>query len=147
MNSFFNRRSSRGVAFVGAGLTVAFWMSTAAAQAPLASAAIDNGDKLEEIIVTAQKRSENLQEVPISVEVIRGSVLAEQNHNSLEDLTEVTPSVHAITGAFANSLYIRGIGSDQNPGFEQSAAIFSDDIYHGRSRMSEGTFLDLDRIE
>ena len=48
---------------------------------------------------------------------------------------------------YSNNLYIRGIGSGQNASFDQSVAMFMDDIYHGRSRMSDATFLDLDRIE
>jgi iron complex outermembrane receptor protein len=104
--------------------------------------------KLEEIIVTAQKRSEDLQEVPVSVQVISGLQLEEQNQNSLSDLTRTVPDVHVSTGTVSNSLSIRGIGSGENQaGFDQAVAIFADDIYRGRSRMSEATFLDLDRIE
>ena len=104
--------------------------------------------KLEEIIVTAQKRSENLQSVPVSVQVIGGAQLEEQNQNSLTDLARTVPDVHISTGDKSNSLSMRGIGSGaSNPGFDQAVAIFADDIYRGRSRMSGSTFLDLDRIE
>ena len=50
-------------------------------------------------------------------------------------------------GARSNNLYIRGIGSGPNQSFDQSVAIFVDDIYHGRSRVTTATFLDLDRVE
>src|SRR4029077_21079923 len=49
----------------------------------------------------------------------------------------------------SNALSMRGIGyyGANNPGFDQAVAMFADDIYRGRSRMSDATFLDLDRIE
>src|ERR1700722_6099268 len=103
---------------------------------------------LEEIVVTAQKRSEDLQSVPESVQVISGSQLEEQNQGSLIDLTRTLPSVHISTDAKSNTLFLRGIGSGTgNPGFDQAVAMFADDIYQGRSRMSASTFLDLERIE
>jgi iron complex outermembrane receptor protein len=105
------------------------------------------GLKLEEIIVTAQRRTEKLQDIPVSAQVIGGQILAEQNQKSLEDLTRTVPAVHISSGHNGNNLFIRGIGSSENPSFDQSVAIFVDDIYHGRSRMSNATFLDLDRIE
>ena len=113
------------------------------------SAAVANEEPnaLEEVVVTAQKRVENLQDVPVSVQVISGQSLVQQNYNSLEELTKTVPAVHISTGGQANSIFIRGIGSDQNPAFEQSVAMFTDDIYHGRSRMSNAAFIDLERIE
>jgi iron complex outermembrane receptor protein len=106
--------------------------------------------RLEEIIVTAQKRVENLQNVPISAQVISGKTLSEQNFNSLENLTQTVPGVNVTTGGGAQSdtLVIRGVGFNGTAGvLEQSVATFEDDIYHGRSRMSYSTFLDLDHIE
>jgi iron complex outermembrane recepter protein len=117
--------------------------------APSLEAAVDTagGTQLEEIVVTAQKRTEDIQQVPVSAQVLTGQVLAEQNHLSLEELTLTVPSVHVDTGGFSNNIFIRGIGSGQNADFDQSVAMFDDDIYHGRSKLTEMTFLDLDRIE
>ena len=108
-----------------------------------------NSGKLEEIVVTAQRRAENLQNVPISVQVIDSQSMKEQNQNSLDELSETVPAVHISNpGLFSNNLVIRGVGSGaNNPSFDQSVAMFDDDIFHGRSRMSGATFLDLDRIE
>jgi len=105
------------------------------------------GAQLEEIVVTAQKRTEDIQQVPVSAQVVGGQVLAEQNHVTLEELTLTVPSVHVDTGGFSNNIFMRGIGSGQNADFDQSVAMFDDDIYHGRSKLTEMTFLDLDRIE
>jgi iron complex outermembrane receptor protein len=106
--------------------------------------------KLEEVTVTAQKRVESLQTVPISVQVISGKTLLEQNYNSFENLTQTVPGVNVTTGGGSqgDTLVIRGVGFNSNAAvLEQSVATFEDDIYHGRSRMSYATFLDLDHIE
>jgi outer membrane receptor protein involved in Fe transport len=105
--------------------------------------------RIEEVVVTAQKRSESLQDVPISAQVIGSAVLADQNQNTLEDLTQMVPGVHVRSGGTGGGadIFIRGIGSGTNRAFDQSVATFVDDIFHGRSSMSGATFLDLDRIE
>lgn len=103
---------------------------------------------LEEITVTAQRRLERLQDVPVSVEVVNRDAIVQQNLNTLTSLADTVPSVHIVTNAGgASQLYIRGIGSGINQGFDQSAGMFIDDIYHGRSRMSSAAFLDLNRVE
>src|SRR5262249_38663962 len=91
---------------------------------------LTSGAKLEEVVVTAQKRAEDLQRVPISVQVINSQTLAEQNYNTLRDLSQIVPSLHIETG-FAGNLFIRGIGSGVgggNPSYDQSVAMFTDDI-------------------
>lgn len=119
-----------------------------AGETAAAGAASQTPDVLEEIVVTAQKRTERLQDVPISAQVIGSQALIEQNHTSLADLSQTLPGVHISSGSFSNNLFIRGIGSGAaNPSYDQSVATFVDDIYFGRSRTSEAAFLDLDRIE
>ena len=74
--------------------------------------------KLEEIVVTAQKRTENLQNVPIAVQVISGQALEEQNYNTFGDLTQTVPAVHIGAAGADSQLFIRGIGSGDNGSFE-----------------------------
>jgi iron complex outermembrane recepter protein len=102
---------------------------------------------LEEIIVTAQKRQENLQDVPVSVQVVSGQTLELQNLNSLEDVGQVVPSVHINATGSGGQMFIRGIGSGTSQTFDQSVGLFIDDIYHGRARITAATFLDLDHVE
>jgi len=136
-------RCSTCVILVGASVLTGLTHAVAAAQT-----SIDQSVQLEEIVITAQKRTENLQQVPISAQVIGGQAIAEQNFNTLEDLSRTVPSVQVSSGFFASNLYIRGVGSNaENAAVDQSVSTFNDDIYHGRSRLSEATFLDLDRIE
>jgi iron complex outermembrane recepter protein len=112
-------------------------------------------DTLAEVIVTSQKRTERLQDVPVSVQVVGGQTLLEQNHNSLDELSQTLPGVHVGNSGgnnYSNNLYIRGVGSGNgapagNPSYDQSVAMFIDDIYNGRSRTSGAAFVDLERIE
>jgi iron complex outermembrane receptor protein len=106
-----------------------------------------NDSQLTEIVVSAQRRTENLQSVPISAQVIGGAQLTEQNLNSLVDVSQTMPAVHVSNGAASGDMYIRGIGSGDQQSFDQSVGTFVDDIYHGRARMSDDVFLDLDRVE
>jgi iron complex outermembrane receptor protein len=105
------------------------------------------GTELQEVTVTAQKREQRLQDVPISAQVVSGQALTQYNFTSLGALTQTVPGVLVVDQGPASELFIRGIGSYGNASFDQSVATFEDDIYHGRSRMSLSPFLDLDRIE
>ncbi|WCT74461.1 TonB-dependent receptor [Sphingomonas naphthae] len=98
--------------------------------------------------MTAQRRVERLQDVPISATVVSGAELQKKNLITLEQLTAETPAVVVTKGGAANRLSIRGVGSgDNNPLFEQSVATFVDNVYQGRSRSNGAAFLDLARVE
>ena len=89
---------------------------------------------LEEVIVTAQKRSQKIENVAISVAVVPGSFLDDRNIATLEDLTANFPAIVVAKNSGATKLYMRGIGSQGNAGLDQAVATFVDEIYHGRSR-------------
>jgi len=105
------------------------------------------GPQLEEIIVTAQKREETLREVPISVSATTGEAMADAGIVRLDFLKAYVPNLQVTETGIANNIYVRGIGSGQNQGFEQSVSIYSDGIYRGRGHQSRMPFLDLERIE
>lgn len=109
----------------------------------------DSGDAvvLEEIIVTAQKREESLQDVPISVNAVSGEKLAQAGIGRLDDLKSYVPNLQVTETGIANNFYIRGIGSGLNQGFEQSVSTYADGVYRGRGPQSRTPFLDLERIE
>ena len=102
---------------------------------------------LEEIIVTARKRTEDLQAVPISAEVISGKTLADYNIKTLNELSQSIPGIQLNATGAGGQFFIRGIGSGTSVFFDQSVGTFIDDIYHGRTRIAAEAFLDLDRIE
>jgi iron complex outermembrane recepter protein len=102
---------------------------------------------VEEIVVTARKRQENLQDVPISADVISGQTLADSNLNSLAEMAQTTPGLQVNGTGAGGQLFIRGVGSGTSLTFDQSVGTFIDDIYHGRTRIADAAILDLDRVE
>ena len=106
-----------------------------------------NDTVLEEITVTAQKREESLRDVPLSVNAVSGDKLAEAGIIRLDDLKSYVPNLQMTETGIANNIYIRGIGSGLNQGFEQSVSIYADGIYRGRGHQSRMPFLDLARVE
>ncbi len=102
---------------------------------------------LEEVVVTAQKRVESLQDVPISVSAMGGDKLAEAGIENLQDLSAYVPNLKVLDGGIVPMMFIRGIGSGANQGFEQSVGTYSDGIYMGRSLQSRSSFMDLERVE
>ena len=107
----------------------------------------DTMTPLEEIVVTARKRAENLQDVPISAQVISGAAMAANNIRSLTELSQSLPGVQLNPTASSGEFFVRGIGSGGNYTFDQSVGTFIDDIYHGRTRIADAAVLDLDRVE
>ncbi len=102
---------------------------------------------LEEVIVTSQYRAESLQDVPISVSAIDGSKMNEAGIFKVEDLHAYVPNFTMSETGIGTNIYIRGIGSGINQGFEQSVGMYLDGIYYGRAQLSRAPFLDLARVE
>lgn len=129
------------------------WLATAAslpAALLLAFPALAEADPAagDDIIVTAQKREERLQDVPISISVQSGAQLESQGVSTFMDMQSRVPNL-SITDTPANaSIFIRGIGTSGNTlSFEQSVSLFVDGIYGGRNRQFMGPFFDVERIE
>lgn len=103
---------------------------------------------LDVITVTAQKREQTTQDVPISVTAVTGEQILDQGFNRLEDLAEFVPNVSIADNFTGSSLFIRGVGSAPgNVGFEQSVATFIDGVYFGRGFQSLVPFMDVERVE
>ncbi len=103
--------------------------------------------QLEEVLVTAQKRVEGLQDVPISVAAVSGDRLRSSGIVKMEDLSLYVPGLQINEATGTDSLFIRGLGSGINMGFEQSVGMVIDGVFYGRARYSRGQFLDLERVE
>lgn len=144
----------KGVLAAGAAVAAALVATAASAQtsttatAP-ATPAADAPERLEveEIVVTAERRSQSLQTVPVAVSVVSGEALQRSNIATIEDLSSRLPAVKITSGALAASINIRGVGSGSNPGFEQSVATFVDDIYRNRARSMRAALFDVERVE
>ncbi|WP_320838111.1 TonB-dependent receptor [Zhongshania sp.] len=123
-------------------ISAAYWTLTAAVLSPLANAAL-----LEEVVVTAQHRSQSLQDVPVSVSAIGGDKMMEAGINRMEDLQAYVPNLTVTESGISTDIYIRGIGTGMNQGFEQSVGMYVDGIYYGRAQLARAPFLDLARVE
>ena len=107
---------------------------------------------LEGIIVTAQRRDETLQDVPASVSVISGETLAKTGARTFEDLAAQVPGLvvtDSVNYGFA-PLSIRGIGGANGGGnifADEPVAVFQDEAYVARLRMSTQDLFDVESIE
>jgi len=103
---------------------------------------------LEDIVVTAQKRSESLQRVPVAVTALSQSAIAGANIEASVSLSKVTPNLNITVNNTNASPYIRGIGSQfANPGLENSVSVYFDDMYMPRASSAVFSFSDIERIE
>ena len=91
------------------------------AAAVLAAQSVTVQAQLEEVIVTAQLRTESLQDVPISMVAMSGDTINELGLNNMEEFTANLPAVTIMNGPIGNLLFIRGVGTAGiNAGIEQS---------------------------
>ncbi|NIB43537.1 TonB-dependent receptor [Pseudomaricurvus alkylphenolicus] len=103
---------------------------------------------LEEIVVTATKRSESLQDVSISMLATDGEAISDMGITRGSELTANLPAITIAQNPVGNFIFIRGIGSSgANQGIEQSVSIFHDGTYMGRHQLSRAPFLDIERVE
>ena len=100
-----------------------------------------------EIIVTARKRSESLQDVPLSVAAVSGQAMQQQGIKKIEDLQTKVPNFKMTETGIGSQIAIRGIFSGVNQGFEQSVGTYIDGIHFGRAQQSRAPFLDVQRVE
>jgi iron complex outermembrane receptor protein len=147
---YTTRRALMATAAVGFVLSVPAAALAQQVKGPAAAAASSDpgsASSVQEVVVTAQLRTENLDRVPISAIVLSGKALVEQNINNLDTLSQQTPSIHVGNYATAADIYIRGVGAGTNASFDQAVGTFVDGVYYGKSRVSSATFFDLDHIE
>ena len=107
----------------------------------------DDELSLEVIQVTAQKRAQGLQDVPISINAISGDILKNSNMNSLSDVSSSVPNLTITKSGITNQIGVRGISSGGNKGFEQSVAMYVDEVYYGRDQLIQLPLVDLERVE
>ena len=107
------------------------------------------GELIDEIIVTARKREENVQDVPISVSAFSAETIEATRMQGLTDIAIRTPNfLIGQQGPTAPELTIRGIGStDRESGSDRSVVVFADEVYIGRTGASTFDLFDLERVE
>ncbi|TWB11841.1 iron complex outermembrane receptor protein [Nitrospirillum amazonense] len=115
-----------------------------------AEATSTDDDALTEIIVTAQKRGENLTSVPVAMSVVTGDALAHAGVSTSESLPNLVPGVTFRKGTTNknSALNIRGIGTlSFSSGAEPSVSTVVDGVVYARSGMAVTDLLDIDRVE
>lgn len=102
-----------------------------------------------EIIVTAQKRAENVQSVPVSIAAFNSDTLEKQSVLTVMDLPRIASNFQSVRSSNTGStrIGIRGVGSIANTLIEPSVAVFVDGVYVPRSGAVLGSFLDMAGIE
>ena len=112
--------------------------------------AADGG--LEDIVVTAQKREQNLQDVPVAISAIGAAKIERLNIRDTRDLSGLAPNVTIVQGTTSNSaavISIRGITSpaSESFGLDQANALYVDGVYIARSGASALDVMDIERVE
>ena len=104
-----------------------------------------------EVVVTARRRSESVQRVPIAISVIGGTALAETGTYNVGRLTQVQPTLQFYSTNPRNSAAnIRGLGAPfglTNDGIEQGVGIYVDQVYYSRIASATFDFTDTERVE
>ncbi len=108
----------------------------------------DTGPRpLDEIVVTARKVTESIQDAPLSVVVLDASKMTASAITKVEELVAYVPNIAMSETGIGTNLYVRGIGSGINQGFEQSVGMYIDGIYYGRGQLTRAPFLDIAQVE
>ena len=141
------------------GLSFAKWVRAYTRQTLYAAVAVLGfaqaiAQELQEVVVTAERREEKLQDVPIAVTAFTNATLVSRNMTDIHSLTNLTPSVNLDAGSpFSGdksvlSASIRGIGQDDfafnlNPG----VGVYLDGVYLARTIGSNLNLLDIERVD
>ncbi|MFC4315009.1 TonB-dependent receptor [Steroidobacter flavus] len=138
---------------IGGSLAVMLAMAgTAVAQeSNVANTNQSAGAHTEEIIVTAQRRAQNLQEVPVAVTAVTAEALEAARVENIADVQQISPSISFDTSnSAANSanIRIRGIGTVGNSrAFEGAVGVFIDGVYRTRAGQALQNWLDIDGLQ
>lgn len=143
-------RMSTSTAALITGLAAA-GASFAAEEATIEASPASTGVALDELVVTARRRGENLQEVPVAATVISGEQLRAQGAVNTRDVLLSVPNLTVSTGSRGSRdavINVRGLATaDTSPVFDPSVGIYVNDIYQGRSAGSLTDTIDLESVQ
>lgn len=125
-------------------------MGATSALLPVQSVQAQGARVLEEVIVTARKREESLQDIPVVVSVLTGDMLESQRIESISDVGSIVPGL--VTGrnfaSTSGSIYLRGVGTGGgSPLFDQAVAINVDSVGISSAQLMNAAMFDLQQIE
>jgi len=108
-------------------------------------------DGLAEIVVTARRRTENLQDVPVAVTAISAAAIQERDVTNLDDLNSFVPNMKISADRATSStinVYIRGVGQDDPLwGFDPGVGVYIDDVYLARAQTALLDVIDVQDLE
>jgi len=106
-------------------------------------------EETEVIIVTATKKNETIQEVPLAITAITGKFIEQVRLTDVKDIVAYSPGVNGNNNnSFLDSVSVRGVRTDDyGPGSDSSLAFFKNDLFEGRTGPANSSFYDMDRAE
>lgn len=137
----------RGI-FTSVSLAALMVAAPAMAQVAPVDASERSDTGLEEIIVTAQRRAENLQDIPIAIQAISPEQLENSGVTDLQGLSALVPGYTVQQGAATANPYLRGVGSQViGPGLESPVATYVDGVYYGSTFGAPTGLTNVERVE
>jgi len=116
-----------------------------------AQEAADKDQGLEDIVVTAQRRSESAQDVPIAITAFNAETLQTRGINTALDVTQFVPNLVGLNNTglgTANAYYLRGVGNTESIAtFDPPIGTYIDDVYISRQNANNFSFFDVERVE
>ena len=138
-------KSMSKIGLFSAGLLAALTFSSGSV-----AAQDQDATELDEIVVTATKREQTLQDVPVAVTVTPAATLQKASIQDVMDLATIVPSLRVtqLQTSTQTNFLIRGFGNGaNNPGIESSVGVFIDGVYRSRSASQIGDLVDVQRVE
>ena len=128
------------------------WLAAASALAMAGTAGTafaQEGNAVEEVVVTAQKRAENIQDVPLSIMAVSSKAMEAKNVVNVRGLERIVPNlrIDTIAQSAGVSLRIRGFGASSNAAIDPSVAPYIDGVFIPRPGAVLTTFLDVESAE
>lgn len=119
-----------------------------AAQAQTAPSGQDGASTVDDVVVTARKREERLQDVPIAVTAVTGETLEREQINVIKDVAALTPGLNISSDAVGRAfMSIRGVGTTLIDTVQPGVGIFIDGIYQPNTSYLNNPVVDVERIE
>jgi outer membrane receptor protein involved in Fe transport len=119
-----------------------------AQNAPVTTTDAPKAGEVSEVVVTAQRRSERIQDVPITVEAVSADTMRTEGIQNVKDLAMVIPGLQIGDAVGFATPHLRGVGSTAlAPGVESPIAIYVDGVYYASTTSSLFDFVDVDNVE
>jgi outer membrane receptor protein involved in Fe transport len=142
----------KAISLIGAGVAAALFGASAYAQNQAAAAPVAQSSGLEEIVVTANRREQNLQDVGTSIAAFSGAQLRSLQVTTAADIAFITPNVDLVRSyagpGFNTQITIRGVGQpDFSDTTEATATSYVDEFYMIGAGQADFLLFDLERVE